>query len=281
MRAVRGLHDPGDRVAADEEGLRGPGLGELRGLDDLLAGDVRGVRGLAEEVVEVRVRSQVLGVAEAVGAVEVDQGRVHAQGGDGDELLAVGVGRGDRPQLGVDAHDVGAEGGADGEEGQPVGGCVQAPHEHGLVELGEGEGGPFAGGPEVRLQRDRVEGREGGHELADLPGGGEQPDVGAAVRDHGEIGDLGAEQCAHQGHGLAPRAPAADPDGHPAAEPPDHLVGAHGLVGHADSAFASVFGSVFASVFVFVSVAVLPKVSRTRSATPLRLASKVKPCSKR
>ena len=73
---------------------------------------------------------------------------------------------------------------------------------------------------------------ERGDELADPARGGQQTDVGTAVRDHGQIGDIGAEQRPHQRHRLAARAPAADADGHAAAQPGDDLLGRHGLVGH-------------------------------------------------
>ena len=73
----------------------------------------------------------------------------------------------------------------------------------------------LAGGPEVRLERDRVERDEPVDQPADLAGGAQQPDVGTAVGDDGEVGEVGAQDRPHQRHRLAPRAPAADPDGHP------------------------------------------------------------------
>ena len=105
------------------------------------------------------------------------------------KLLAVVVRRGDRPQPGVDPHHVRAEARPDRQEGQPVRGGAQPPHEHRLVELHQLERPALAGRAEVRFERDRVEGDEGGDQLPDPAGGGEQADVRAAVRDDGQIGD--------------------------------------------------------------------------------------------
>jgi hypothetical protein len=70
----------------------------------------------------------------------------------------------------------------------------------------------------VRLQRDRVEGDEGEDQLLDLAGGAEHADVRTAVGHHGQVLQVGAQHFAHQGHRLAPRAPAADADGHAGAQ---------------------------------------------------------------
>ena len=51
-----------------------------------------------------------------------------------------------------------------------------------------------------------------------MPGGAEQPDVGPAVAHDGQVRERRAQDLAHHRHRLAPRAPAADPDGHAVAE---------------------------------------------------------------
>ena len=106
-----------------------------------------------------------------VGPVQVDQRGVEAQRRHGDELLAVGVRRADRAQLRVDPQHVGAEPGPDRQERQPVRGGEQAPVQHALVQLGELDGAGLAGQPEVRLERDRVQGDETADHPAHLAGG--------------------------------------------------------------------------------------------------------------
>lgn len=264
MRAVRRLDDPGHERPLDQQGLRTVLLQQVRRLHDPLAGDVRLVGGLAEQVVEVRVGAQVLAVALRVRAVEMDQRGVQPQGRSRDQHLPVVVRRGHRAQRRVDPHQVRAETGPHRHERQPLRARRQAPHHHRLVELGHLERAALPGGGEVWLQRYRVEGPERRDQFADPARGGEQTDIGAAVRHHGEIGDVRAQQRPDQGHRFAARTPAADAERHAALQPADDLVGRHRLVlCHARCSLS------------------VPKVSRTRSATPLRLASKVKPCSKR
>ena len=99
----------------------------------------------------------------------------------------------------------------------------------------------LAGGAEVRLERDRVERDEAVDQPLDLAGGAEQADVGAAVGDDGEVGQVGAQDRAHQRHRLAPRAPAADPDRHPGAQLRDDLLLCHPLVSHLGFAASVLF----------------------------------------
>ncbi len=260
MRAARRFDDTGDAAALHQQRLRSAEGGELIGVDDTFAGDVGLPCGLAEQVVEVRVRAQVLGVAPAVRPVEVDQGRVEGERRHSDQLLPVPVGGGDGPQAGVDPHHVRAQPGPYGQERQPVRGGRQPPHEHRLVQLRQLQLATLAGRPEVRFEGDRVEGGEGRDELAYPPGRRQQPDVGAAVGDHGQVGQAGAQESPYERHRLAARAPAADAYRHAALQPGHGLVGGHRLVGAHGRSFAT-------------------NASRRRSATPLRFASNVKPCS--
>ena len=47
-------------------------------------------------------------------------------------------------------------------------------------------------------------------------------DIGAAIGDYREVGDVGAQDLADQRHGLSPRPPATDAERHAALQPPDH-----------------------------------------------------------
>ena len=145
-----------------------------------------------------RVGAEHLPVAGGVGPVGVDDGGIEVEGGHGHQL-DVGVGRvgevrvpgavggAHQAQVGVDGEDVGAEAGPGGQEGDPPGRRLQAEEEHALVDLHHLDLAVLAGGPPVRIERDGVEGDEAAHHLAHLAGGAEQPDVGAAVGDDGEV----------------------------------------------------------------------------------------------
>src|SRR5439155_6195611 len=65
---------------------------------------------------------------------------------------------------------------------------------------------------------DGVERDERIDDLANLARATQQPDVGATVRHDAEVLRRRPAQRAHQGHRLAPRAPAADTDGHAVAD---------------------------------------------------------------
>ena len=115
-----------------------------------------------------------------------------------------------------------------GRNGSRSAAACSAQLEHALVELDElGDRARLAGGAEVRLERDRVERDEAVDELAHLAGRAQQADVGPAVGDDGEVGEVGAQDRAHERHRLAPRAPAADADGHAVAQLGDDLVLGH------------------------------------------------------
>ena len=85
---------------------------------------------------------------------------------------------------------------------------------------------------EVRFERDRVERHERVDDLAHLARAAQQPDVGTAVRDDAEILRRRAAQRADEGHGLAPRTPAADADGHAVVHLGRDLVDGDALVGN-------------------------------------------------
>ena len=222
-----------------------------------------------EERVEEGVGAQDLAVAGGVGPVGVDDGGIEVEGRHGDQLH-VGVGRvgqvgavgavggAHQPQVGVDGEDVGAQPGPGGQEGHPPRGGLQAEEEHALVHLHDLDPAVLAGGAPVRIERDGVEGDEAAHDLAHLAGGAEQADVGAAVGHDGEVGQVRAADGAHDGHGLAPRAPAADADGHARAELADDVVDGGALVGHQVDVSASRFST---------------KAARCSSATPRTCSS--------
>ena len=149
-----------------------------------------------------------------VGHVHVHERGVHRERRHGDELLAVVERRGDHPHPVVVAEDVGAEPDTGRQERHPPGGGLQAEQEHALVVGLVLDGPGLAGGAEVRLERDRVERHEGVDEALHLAGRAEDADVGAAPADHGEVGEVRAQDLAHDAHRLAARPPAAEPHGH-------------------------------------------------------------------
>jgi hypothetical protein len=133
----------------------------------------------------------------------VDDHCVHVERGDGDELLAVVVGRGDGAQLGVLTEHRRAQPGSGRVEGHAVGGRHQPEVKGALVELHELDGAGLPGLAEVGFERDRVERHEAVGDLAGLPGRTEQPHVGAAVAHDVQIAEVAAEDRPHQRHRLA------------------------------------------------------------------------------
>ena len=123
--------------------------------------------------------------------------------------MARAVGGAHPLEVGVDGEDVGPQPGPGRQEGDPPGGRLQAEEEHPLVDLHDLDQAVLARGAPVRIEGDGVERDEAAHHLAHLAGGAEQPDVGAAVGDDGEVGQVRAADGADDGHGLAARAPAA------------------------------------------------------------------------
>jgi hypothetical protein len=93
--------------------------------------------------------------AALVGAVDVNEGDVEGQGGHGDQLLAVVIGRAHRAQPGVPGEDVGAEAGARRQERHALRRGAQAELEHALVELDGLDLAALAGGAEARLEGPR------------------------------------------------------------------------------------------------------------------------------
>ena len=108
--------------------------------------------------------------------------------------------------------------------------------EHALVDLHGLDGSGLAGRLEVGVGGDGVEGHEPVDHLGHLAGGAQQPDVGSAVGDDGEVGQVGAEDGPDGGHGLAAGSPPADADGHARCELADELVEGQSLVSHGGSA---------------------------------------------
>ena len=244
-------------------------VGQRAVLHDGLGGHEAALGGAEEERVEEGVGAQHLAVAGGVGPVGVDDGGIEVEGRHGDQLdvgvgrvgqvgVAGAVGGAHQLQVGVDGEDVGAQPGPGGQEGDPPRGRLQAEEEHPLVHLHDLDPAVLARGAPVRIERDGVEGDEAAHDLAHLAGGAEQPDVGAPVGDDGEVGQVGAADGAHDGHGLAARAPAADADRHAGAELADDVVDGGALVGHQVEVSASRFST---------------KAARCSSATPRTCSS--------
>ena len=218
-------------------------VGERAVLHDALRGHEAALGGAEEQRVEERVGAQHLPVAGAVGPVGVDDGGIEVQGRHGHQLdvdvgrvaqvgAAGAVGRAHEAQVGVDGEDVGAQAGPGGQEGHPPRRRLQPEVEHPLVHLHHLDPAVLSGGPPVRIERDGVEGDEPAHDLAHLSGRAQQADVGAAVGDDGEIGEVRSADGPHDGHGLAARAPAADPDRHARTELADDVLDGGALVGH-------------------------------------------------
>ena len=222
MGAAGGFHHAAHQVALEgvEAGLGGV---QFEARLDPLGGHVAGVRRPREEVVEVGVGAGDQGVAEAVGDVHMQDRRVQLEGRHRQQGLAVGVGRLDGLQLGVEAHHVGGQAAAGRQEGQAHAGGAQAPLEHALVQLHQLEAAALADLAVPGLQRDGVEGGEAEDQLLHLAGGAQHADLGAAIGHHGEVLELGAEDLAHDGHGLAPGAPAPEADGHAVAQAGDDI----------------------------------------------------------
>jgi acyl CoA:acetate/3-ketoacid CoA transferase alpha subunit len=197
-----------------------------------------------------------------------DQGGVELEGGHGDELVAVVEGRRDRLELRVVAQQVGAEADARRQERHPPRRGLEAEEHVALVVGLVLDGTALAGLAEVALEDRRVlvrgAGDVGGDEGVDGPlhlaGRAEDAEVGAAEGDDRQVLQVGLDDGLHQRHRLAPRAPTADADGHAALEPADDVGRCHALVHY----------------FPFST-----NLSRCSSATPRRLISNVKPCSKR
>ncbi len=177
----------------------------------------------AEQLVEVEVITEELGIASRVGPVQVHQRRVERQRRNRDQLGVV-VRRAHCAQLRVDGEHVRAKAGSARQERQPARCRVERPLQHAFVVLGHLDRSALASGLEVRFERDRVERDKPEHQTADLPGRAQQPDVRTAVRDHGQVPQVASQDRSDQRHRLATRAPAADADGHARPQAGDYVV---------------------------------------------------------
>ncbi len=210
----------------------GPSSRRAPGADHLLGRDEAAGRRAQEEFVEEGVGPEDLAVAVGVGPVQVDEGGVEGERRHGHELLRVAVGGGHRAQLGVDPQHIGSETGAGGEEGDALGGGQETQIEHALVDLHGPDAPRLAGGAEMGVEGDRIEGHEPVDGLLHEARCTEQADVGAAVGDDGEITDPGPHDGADDGHGLATRSPPAEADRHPRSQLGDHVVEGGALIPH-------------------------------------------------
>ena len=178
VRAERCLDHAVGEQPRDLQRLHRAVGGEFLGVDDLLDAHEPLRRGLQEQVVEVRVDVEVLPVAPPVTAVHVHDREVERQRRCGHQLLAVGVGRGDGADLGLALDEIGAEAHPGGQERHPPRRGLQAEQEQALVHLERADRAGLTGGPEVGLERDRVERAEGVDRLGDLARRAQQPEVG-------------------------------------------------------------------------------------------------------
>ena len=199
-----------------------------------------------EQRVEEGVGPEDLPVAGGVGPVGVDERRIEVERRHGHQLdVRVGrvvhegtvgpVGGAHQAQVRIDGEHVGTEPGPGGQEGHPPGRRLEPLEEHALVDLHHLDLTLLARRPPVRVQGDRIQGDEPAHHLLHLAGGAQQPHIGPAVGHDGQVVQIRAAQGAHDRHGLAARAPAADADGHARAELSHNVVDGGALVSHGRS----------------------------------------------
>ena len=212
-------------------------LREVLGRYDLLGRQERPFRCHRHPVVHVEIAVEELCVAAPIRAVQVHEGDIELQCRYRQQHLGFGptgtrVGRSDGPQIREDAGHVGAEPCAGRQERHPPRRRLEAEQQHPLVPLRGLDRAGLAGDPVVGLEWDRIQRDETRDHLAHLARPAEQPDVGAAVADDGQVVDVGPQQLTHQRHRLAPRTPATDPDGHAATQLADDLGLGRALVGY-------------------------------------------------
>ena len=226
------LHHPVGVQTRDLQGVDGALRQQLVGGHHPLARHEGALGGHGEEVVEVQVRPEELPVAGRIGPVHVHQRHVDVEGGHRHQLRAVSVGARHRLEVGVVGEHVRSEARPGGVERHPVHGRQQPQVEGALVELSGLHRARLAGDPEMGLQRDGVERHEAVGDPADPAGRAQQADVRSAVAHDVKIGQVASKHGPHQRHRFAARAPAADADGHAAAELGDDVIFGHALVSH-------------------------------------------------
>ncbi|MNP14062.1 hypothetical protein D3C76_1063720 [compost metagenome] len=187
---------------------------EVVAVDQVIASDVAVAGSADEQVIHVMVGAADLADPAGIGTVDVDQRGVERERRHRHPVLAVGIGRSHQLDLRVVAQHIGAQADRRGNERHAHGRGAQAKQEHAFVDLHHLDGGVLAGLAKVRLERNEIERDEGEHQLLHLAGRAEHADVGAAVGDHGQVLEVGTQDLADQRHGLAPRAPATDAEGH-------------------------------------------------------------------
>ncbi|MNS49912.1 hypothetical protein D3C72_825440 [compost metagenome] len=165
--------------------------------------------------------------------MDVHDGRVQLDRRHGQQGLAVLIGGLDR----LDALRGNVRGQAEvgGQEGQPHGRGAKAPVQQAFVQLQNLQGACLAGGAEVRIQREMIQGNKTEDQLLHLAGRHQGADVGAAVADDGQVLEIGTRDGAHEGHGLATRRPAADSDRHSVAQAGDEAIQIQPFVEHAET----------------------------------------------
>src|SRR5690625_4287405 len=221
----------------DEQGVE-RGLGrELGGRYDLLGRDDCAFGRHRQQVIEIGVGAEELGVAGGVGTVDVHEREVEIERRCGHVGL-IGVRGGNQFELRVGRQHVRAQPRAGGEEVHALDCRAQSGHVHPLVVLADGDRPALAGGGEQGVEWNGVEGDEAVNEAGDLPRLDQEAHVGAAEGDDGEVLDVGAQQGAHERHRLAAGSPPAQADGHAGFDQAHGLINRHGLIGHLRSQVA-------------------------------------------
>ena len=212
--------------------VEGAALGEVGGLDDLSRRRGTGASPPCSRDRRSRGRARGTGRCPGQSARFMWTKRhVELERRHGHQLLAVFVGRLHELQVGIHAQDVRAEPGARGQERQAAGPRLAAPTgacpRRARAPRRRRPGAPCesaapAGSSPARRSRRPASAR-------DLRRA-QEPDVGPAVGDHGEVSDAGAQDLADHRHRLAPGAPAPDSDGHSVPELADCFGGGRALV---------------------------------------------------
>ena len=232
MGAERGRHHTTDVAALDDVVTRLRAVGQIDALAQLLAAHVAARGGAGELLIEIRIRTQGLHVAEPISAIDVQQCHVQMQRRHRQQQLRVRVRRTHRAKLRIHGHDIGGQTHAGWQEWHAHSRGAQSPLQQPLIQFARLDAAGLARTAEPGFHRNRIEGYEAVDEFPDLARRTQHADLGAAVGDEGELLERGAQDLAHQMHGFAPRPPATDADRHAVAQGSDHRGSRERLVEH-------------------------------------------------